>query len=363
MMAMFNFVFWGNTNRQWMFAILYLVGAFFAGHLIVWICRNVLRKIAKRTPPKIDDLIIDAIEKPLAMIVLLIGIKLALRELTLPKSYIDFIGKAYIILIILNISWILSRFASATIEEYITPRVKLSGRRVNTRLIPTMKKTSQTIIWGFGIVIALNNTGYDVRALVAGLGIGGLALALAAKDTVTNFFGGFTIFADKPFRIGDRVRVSGYDGHIVAIGLRSFRLATFDGTEVVIPNSVIIDNVVENVTLSPFYRVVLDLGLTYATTPEQMKTALDILADIAKENPGVDDSQTKASFFGYGDFSLTIRYIYYIDKVKGGYYRTQSEVNMAILERFNASGLDFAFPTQSLYIEGVKGSVGVKKEN
>lgn len=360
---MLNFVFLHNTDRQWLFAIMFLLGAFVAGHLIVWISRNVFRKIAKRTSPKIDDLIIDAIEKPLAMIVLLIGVKLALRQLYLPPNYVAFIGKAYIILIIINISWILSRFASALIDEYVTPRVKLSGKRVNTRLIPTIKKTSQTIIWGFGIVIALNNTGYDVRALIAGLGIGGLALALAAKDTVTNFFGGFTIFADKPFRIGDRVRVSGFDGHVVAIGLRSFRLETYDGTEVVIPNSVIIDSVVENVTLSPHYRIILDLGLTYGTTPEQMKTALDILLDIAKSNPGIDDSQTKASFFGYGDFSLTVRYIYYIDKVRGGYYRTQSEVNMAILERFNAAGLSFAFPTQSLYVENIQGSVGIKKEN
>lgn len=363
MIAILNFVFLNNSDRQWMFALLYLVGAFVASHLIVWISRNIFRKIASRTTPKIDDLIIDAIEKPLAMIVMLIGLKLALRGLTMPTSYSVFISKAYIILIIVNISWISSRFVTALIDEYVTPRVKLSGKRVNTRLIPTMKKTAQTIIWGFGIVIALNNTGYDVRALIAGLGIGGLALALAAKDTVTNFFGGFTIFADKPFRIGDRVCVSGFDGHIVAIGLRSFRLATFDGTEVVIPNSVIIDNVVENITLSPYYRIVLDLGLTYGTTPEQMKTALNILNDIAKENPGVDDSQTKTSFFGYGDFSLTIRYIYYIDKVKGGYYRTQTEVNMAILERFNASGLEFAFPTQSLYVENMKGSVGIKKEN
>lgn len=302
-------------------------------------------------------------EKPLAMIIMLIGIKLALRELTMPASYVVFIGKAYIVLIIINISWILSRFVSALIDEYVTPRVKLSGKRVNTRLIPTMKKTAQTIIWGFGIVIALNNTGYDVRALVAGLGIGGLALALAAKDTVTNFFGGFTIFADKPFRIGDRVRVSGFDGHIVAIGLRSFRLATFDGNEVVIPNSVIIDNVVENVTMSPHYRIILDLGLTYATSPEQMKKALGILIDIAKEIPGVDENLTESSFFGYGDFSLIIRYVYFIDKAKGEYYRTQSEVNMAILERFNAAGLDFAFPTQSLYIENMKGNVGIKKEN
>lgn len=363
MIAILNFVFLHNTDRQWMFALLYLLGAFVAGHLIVWISRNILRNIAKRTTPKIDDLIIDAVEKPLAMIIMLIGIKLALRELTMPASYMVFIGKAYIVLIIINISWILSRFVSALIDEYVTPRVKLSGKRVNTRLIPTMKKTAQTIIWGFGIVIALNNTGYDVRALVAGLGIGGLALALAAKDTVTNFFGGFTIFADKPFRIGDRVRVSGFDGHIVAIGLRSFRLATFDGNEVVIPNSVIIDNVVENVTMSPHYRIILDLGLTYATSPEQMKKALGILIDIAKEIPGVDENLTESSFFGYGDFSLIIRYVYFIDKAKGEYYRTQSEVNMAILERFNAAGLDFAFPTQSLYIENMKGNVGIKKEN
>ncbi len=362
-MGFFDFVFLNNTGHQWLMAFAIIVGAFVAGHALVWVNRHLVRKIVKRTLPKIDDIIVDSVESPLGLIVVLVGIRVALRELTIPLRYLELVNDAYVVLIILNITWILSRFCTALIIEYVAPKVKLSGKRVNSRLIPTLQKTSQTVIWGFGIVVALNNTGYDVKALIAGLGIGGLALALAAKDTVTNFFGGFTIFADKPFRIGDRVRVSGYDGHIVAIGLRSFRLATFDGTEVVIPNSVIIDSVVENVTLSPHYRIILDLGLTYATTPEQMKTALDILLDIAKDNPGVDDSQTKASFFGYGDFSLTIRYIYYIDKVKGGYYRTQSEVNMAILERFNASGLNFAFPTQSLYIENMQGSVSIKKEN
>ena len=353
-------MFMKNSIGQWLTAIAFVVGAFVASHILLWIIRHIIKKIVKRTPPKIDDIIVEAIEKPVAAVLMLIGLKLALQELTLPARVNAFMARAYMMLIILGLTWFLSRFVSQIISEYVKPSVskKLPGKRADKQMIPDVKRSVQTIIWGIGIVIALDNTGYDVKALVAGLGLGGLALALAAKDTVTNIFGGITIFFDKPFRLGDRVRVNGYDGYIVAIGLRSFRLSTLEGTEVVIPSAVIIDNVIENVSREPSRRVVLELGLTYDTTPDQMRRAMEILHDIATQNPNVENNAT-VYFKTFADFSINISFIYFIIKGKD-IFETQNEVNLAILERFNAEGLNFAFPTQSLYVEGVRGSIDVK---
>ena len=360
----FDLIIMQNTPWQWLKAAAFIVGAFVASHIVLWIIRHIVKKIVKRTPPKIDDLIVDAVEKPVAAVVMLIVLKLSFQQLLLPPRFYSFLMRAYVMLMILGLTWFLSRLVSQIISEYVRPSVtdklsdKLPGKRADTQMIPAIKRSVQTIIWVFGVVIALNNSGYDVKALVAGVGIGGLALALAAKDTVTNIFGGITIFFDKPFRIGDRVRVSGYDGYIVAIGLRSFRLSTLEGTEVVIPSAVIIDNVVENVSREPSRRVILELGLTYDTTPDQMKRAIEILREIADQNPNVENNAT-AYFNTFADFSINISFIYFIIKGKD-IFETQSEVNLAILERFNAEGLNFAFPTQSLYVENMRGSIDVK---
>ena len=360
MQNFFDIMFLRNSIGQWLTAIAFVVGAFVASHILLWIIRHIIKKIVKRTPPKIDDIIVEAIEKPVAAVLMLIGLKLAMQELTLPARVNSFMERAYIMLIILGLTWFLSRFVSQIISEYVKPSVskKLPGKRADKQMIPAVKRSVQTIIWGIGIVIALDNTGYDVKALVAGLGLGGLALALAAKDTVTNIFGGITIFFDKPFRIGDRVRVSGYDGYIIAVGLRSFRLSTIEGTEVVIPSAVIIDNVVENVSREPSRRVMIELGLTYDTTPDQMRRAMEILQEIANQNPNVEKNVT-TYFQTFADFSMNICFIYFILKGKD-VFETQNEVNLEILTRFNAEGLNFAYPTQSLFVEGVRGNINVK---
>jgi MscS family membrane protein len=360
MHEIFDQMFMNNSIGQWLVAVAIVVGAFAVSHLLLWIIKHIVKKIVKSTPPKIDDIVVEAIEKPLAAVVMLIGLKLAFQELTLPERVNTFLMRACVILLILGLTWFLSRFVSQIISEYVRPSVtdKLPGKRADKQMIPAIKRTVQTIIWGLGIVIALNNSGYDVKALVAGLGLGGLALALAAKDTVTNFFGGLTIFFDKPFRLGDRVRVSGYDGYIVAIGLRSFRLSTLEGTEVVIPSAVIIDNVIENVSREPSRRVVVELGLTYDTTPDQMRRAMEILHEIIAQNPNVENKPT-IYFKTFADFSININLIYFIIKGKE-VFETQNDVNLAILERFNAEGLNFAFPTQSLYVENMRGNIDVK---
>jgi len=186
-----------------------------------------------------------------------------------------------------------------------------------------------------------------VGALIAGLGIGGLALAMAAKDTVSNVSGGVTVFTDQPFRINDRIKVAGYDGTVLEIGVRSTKLQTLEGRMVTIPNAKFADAPVENVSREPSRKVVLNLGLTYDTQPEKMQQAMDLLKTICDENGNTEEIVT-ISFNGFGDFAMNIMFIYYISK-GADIANTQTEINMNILRRFNNNGLEFAFPTQTLY--------------
>jgi MscS family membrane protein len=183
--------------------------------------------------------------------------------------------------------------------------------------------------------------------MIAGLGIGGLALALAAQDSVKNIFAGIMIFLDKPFRLNDRIQINGHDGSVEEVGLRSTRIRTLEGRIVTIPNCTFTDNSVINVTSQPALKVKLNLGLTYDTDEKDMQKAINLLEEIVKDEPQIKDDFV-AGFNGFGDFSLNILFIYYV-KPEGHWLDTQTLVNKEILRRFNKEGLEFAFPTQTIY--------------
>jgi len=186
-----------------------------------------------------------------------------------------------------------------------------------------------------------------VAALLAGLGIGGLALALAAKNTVANIFGGIMVFTDKPFKINDRVKIGGFDGTIIEIGIRSTRLKTLEGRIVTIPNSKFTDGMVENVTLEPWRKVVLNIGLVYDTPATKMEKAMELLKEIASASAGIEEEPV-VGFNKFGDSALGILFIYYIKK-GAAILTTQSEINLAIMQQFEEHGLEMAYPTQTVY--------------
>jgi MscS family membrane protein len=217
--------------------------------------------------------------------------------------------------------------------------------------LPIIRKGLKLSIWIIAIIVALDNAGYDVKAVLASLGIGGLALALAAKDTLANLFGSFTIFVDKPFIVGDRIKVKGYDGFVREVGIRSTRLQTLDGRMVTIPNQFVADESIVNVSSEPSRKITMDLGLTYDTTPDAMEKAMAILQEIAQNNENVEPNVVTA-FTEFKDASLNIRFIYYIKK-GASVFGTQNAINLQILRRFNEEGLEFAYPTQTIYTKAL----------
>lgn len=347
---MMDKIFLGNTLESWGVSLLIILGAFLLTKIISFINRRFLQKMTRKTKTKVDDLFLKMLEAPVLFGVMLFAIWMAIDRLDFQPEIIKAISKTYRILIVLNITWFISRFANALIQEYLEPAAEKNQTKfITSSVLPLVRRAILALIWALGIVMALNNVGVDVGTLIAGLGIGGLAFALAAQDTIKNIFGGITIFTDNPFRIGDRVKVDGFDGFVEDIGVRSTRIRTLEKRLVAIPNYKIVEASVENISEEPKRRVLMKIGLVYDTTPAKMEEAIQILRDIPNKVEHIDPDEMITTFSDFGDFALIVTFIYYV-LPEGDVMNTPSQVNFEILRQFNAAGLSFAFPTQTIHI-------------
>lgn len=345
---MLEYELWGNTLESWGISILIIVGAVVVVKLISLFSRKVLKPFITRTPNHLDNVIYYSLESPIKFAVMLLGIWIAIHRLVYPDNFVKTIDNAYRILIVLDITWVFARLIGGLLEIYL--RKESTGQ--THKMMPIIKRTALVLVWIIGIVMALSNIGVNISALLGTLGIGGIAFALAAQDTVKNIFGAFTIFTDKPFNIGDTIRVDSFEGTVIDVGARSTKIMDYDKRIITFPNYKITDANIINISSEPRRRVVLNLGLTYDTTPEKMKEALGILKAIPErvENVSSNPSDTTAVFTNYADSALVIMYIYFIEK-QGDILGVTSNMNMEILSSFNKAGLEFAFPTQTVYIQ------------
>ena len=339
--------FYGNTIQNWLIALAILVSSFILVKMLYWVFSNVFKKITSKTKTNLDDVLLSKLEKPLTYLVLVGGYWIAIHYLKFSDGISEVLENAAYFALVIDITAIFSRVFDALISEIVLPLSEKSESSFDNQLIPVVQKGVRSIIWVLGVIIGLDNIGFDITAMIAGLGIGGLALALAAQDSVKNIFAGIMIFLDKPFRLNDRIQINGHDGSVEEVGLRSTRIRTLEGRIVTIPNCTFTDNSVINVTSQPALKVKLNLGLTYDTNEEDMQKAINILEEIVMKEPQIKDDFA-AGFNGFGDFSLNILFIYYV-KPEGHWLDTQTLVNKEVLRRFNKEGLEFAFPTQTVY--------------
>jgi MscS family membrane protein len=349
MKAFLENTYYHNTLQQWGIGFLIVLGSILLARIVYWFIKRYVKTHTAKTESKLDDLLVDLIEEPIFVFIILIGTGIATHRLTFPDWLDTWLNNVLYVAITLTLTWLIVRIIDSIISEYVVPLTQKSENDLDDQIVPIARKGIRSILWILGILLALNNAGYDVAALLAGLGLGGLALAMAAKDTVANVFGGLTIFIDKPFKLHDRIKISGNDGNVEEIGVRSTRIRTLEGRLLIVPNHHFTDNVVENVSSEPSRKVILNLGLTYDTTPDALRKAISILSDIQSNDPGLIEKHW-LSFNSFGDFALGITFIYYI-KPGSDIGEVQTRVNLDVLSQFNNAGLAFAFPTQTIITE------------
>jgi MscS family membrane protein len=346
-MTYLNQEIFGNPIEKWLIALGILLGSFVLVKVIYWMFSNIFQKITSKTKNKLDDKLLRTLQKPITFLIIALAYLYAVKFLHFSSNTESILLNIAYLFIAVVLTSIISRIIDAVISEVVLPFSEKSETSFDNHLIPVIQKAVRAIVWSLGIVIGLDNIGFDITAMIAGLGIGGLALALAAQDSVKNIFAGIMIFLDKPFKIKDRIKIDGHDGVVEEVGLRSTRIRTLEGRIVTIPNCTFTDNSVINVTSQPALKVRINLGLTYDTTEEDMQKAIDILKDIVKNQDAITDDYA-AGFNGFGDFSLNILFMYYV-RPESHWLNTQTLVNKEVLKRFNEQGLEFAFPTQTIF--------------
>lgn len=342
---MLEYVILGNTVQTWIISILFVIGAVVVVKLVTLLGRKVIEPFVSRTANRVDDIVYYSVEPPLKFAIMLLGIWIALHKLAYPDDWVKIVDNSFSILIVLDITWVIARLLTALLQNY------WGSKGHAQKMMPVVRRTILVIVWIIGIVMALSNVGVDINALWGTLGIGGVAIALAAQDTVKNILGAITIFTDKPFGIGDTINVNGIEGTVVDIGMRSTRIRGYDQRITTIPNYKITDANIVDISSEPMRRVMVKLGLTYDTGAEKMAEALKILKSLPAKVKDVSKSPSNviAVFSEYSDSALVLNFYYYIEK-QGDILNVQSEMNMAILSAFDRAGLDFAFPTQTVYV-------------
>jgi MscS family membrane protein len=232
-------------------------------------------------------------------------------------------------------------------------RARQSGMQ---QFMPLVRQTLRIFVIIIGVITILSALDIDVGGFIAGLGIGGIAVALAAKDSLGNFFGSVGIIADRPFQVGDWVMIgSKWEGFVEEIGFRSTKIRTWPRTLLTIPNQALANEVIDNLSKMPKRRVKTTIGITYETPLEKIEPFVEAVQKILQEDPGVHKEFILVRFHQFGDSSLDILMIYFTIGIRGhDYYGTQQRVNLKIMHKMNEMGISMAYPTQSLHIESFK---------
>ena len=348
----------GNTVTRYVIAVLLLVMAFLLRRVVTIVIFGFFRKMAARTKTTLDDKLFPALEDPVAALIVITGIMSALKVLKLSPSGDEALSYAITVSFSLGFFWLFLR-AFDTLLDHLQSAAKEKQLGI-AAFMPWIKKTLIAIFVVFGGLMIAQTLGADVKAFLAGLGIGGLAFALAAQDTIANVFGSIVVAIDQPFKIGEFVQIGSLKGTVEDIGLRSTKLRTPERSLIIIPNKSVASDPVTNYTRMPQRRVDLSIGLTYDTSPEAMEAILVDFREILKNDSDVHQEFFLANFSGYGAFSLDITIIYFAnDPNFAKALELRERINLKIMRAVNARGLSFAFPTQTLHVATLPSGQGV----
>jgi MscS family membrane protein len=347
------------TLRQYVLAFLAILMALVLRRLIFSTLLRTIRRWTRRTASALDDKLIDAVEKPIEFALLIAGLYAACVILRLPREPVDIRTFAFAVLrvlVIIDITWLLLRITDA-FSDYLSTLAQKTESRLDDQLIPLLRKAAKIFIAILATVFIIQNLGYSVASLLAGLGIGGLAIALAAQETLSNFFGSITILTDRPFTVGDWIETEGQEGVVEEIGFRSTRLRTFAKSQISIPNSVLAKSAVNNWSRMPIRRVKMVVGVTYQSTAEQMDQAVEGIRKLLREHPEVYQQFFLVYFTDFSASSLDILVYYFSNTtVWAEYLAVRQDVNIRIMRLIESLGMEIAYPTRTLFLKSDTGA-------
>jgi len=322
----------------------------FVGWVVFFAFEKYFARWAKKTKTKLDDEILQNIKAPVYFFVILIGVYYSLESLTFLDPYSGILAIVFTVAEILLITLIITRVVSVFIGWYAEKSVRRGIKR-SDHILFILKKLIQIFVYVFAFLSVLAAFDIDLSGVVVGLGVGGIAIALALQTILSDAFSAFSIYFDKPFEIGDFIIIGDHAGTVKKIGIKSTRLQLLQGEELILSNKELTTASVRNFKKMKKRRVVFTLGVTCDTSLKKLKKIPGIISGIIK---GMELAELdRVHFTEFGDFSFNFLVVYYMktdDYVK--YMDTQQEINFAILEAFEKEGIEMPFPTQTILLKG-----------
>lgn len=338
----------GNPVWQYLSFLVYVVLAFYVAKLLDWVIQKQLKRWAAKTETQLDDLLLELLRGPIKVIAFVVFLHIGLRLFDWPEWTSRFISNGLKIVVACSLTYIAVKFVDLLTGLW-QQRAAAQEGVVDHQLFPIIRKTLKIFVLVVAVLVTSQNLGMNVTGLLASLSIGGLAIGLAAQDTLSNLFGAVAIFADKPFRVGDRIQLDTVDGTVEAIGLRSTRVRNLDGHLVTIPNRTMANANIVNVSKRAKIKTVMNIGLTYDTPAERVERAVQILDEIIRPHPKTAD--LLICFNKFESSSLNIQVVHWWKSTDFNEYALGfQQLNLELKRRFDAEGISFAFPTQTVYL-------------
>jgi MscS family membrane protein len=347
----FNVTSSGNTAIHYAISAVFIVGAILLRRFLTTIFFNQLKKLAAKTETTLDDKLLPALESPVATFVMVTGIFAALKVLKLSETADHSIAAGSTVAFSMVIFWGLLRAFDAIIDHAAEiAKVKQMGIAA---FMPWIKKSLIAVFVVVGTLMIVQSLGYNVSTILQGLGIGGLAFALAAQDTIANLFGSIVVAIDQPFKIGETVKIGTHTGTVEDIGLRSTKIRLIDKSLVVMPNKLVSSEAIVNLSRSTQRRVEQVVGLTYDTTPDQLAVIVEDFRGILLADAEVDPTSVMVFFRDLSASSLDVWVVYASREadLKEGFALKQ-RMNLAIMRAVAARRLSFAYPTSVMHLDG-----------
>ncbi|MBN2366163.1 MAG: mechanosensitive ion channel family protein [Calditrichaeota bacterium] len=343
---MFDIVFYNNTLQQWAIGIGAAVVTFILLRIIKGLLHRRISKMAQKSNTDIDDLVAELIRKIHFLLLLMISLFVGTYFLTLSDKILDIFQVLIILALLLQggiwgttvIQWWVNRYKKERMTEDAASVTTFSALGLVLKIV----------VWSIVLLLALDNLGINITALVAGLGVGGIAVALAVQNILGDLFASLSIVLDKPFVIGDFIIIDNYLGSVEHIGLKTTRIRSLGGEQLIFSNSDLLNSRIRNYKRMFERRVVFALGVIYQTPAEKLKKIPGIIRQIieSQENVRFD----RAHFKDYGDFSLNFEIVYWVKSPDYNVYMDiQQAINLEIFRQFKENEIEFAYPTQLIY--------------
>ncbi|MEO6546368.1 MAG: mechanosensitive ion channel family protein [Ferruginibacter sp.] len=342
-----NIFFWGNTLLDYGFVAVGILLTWLVIKLIKRRLLVLLKKLTARSTTKLDDMLVEVAEMFLIPYLYLLINYNIIKLLQMSPTVEKLLTAAFMCITTFYAVRLTNYFIQRSVIGYLERKNELPER---IKQVSGMLVIVKVIVWGMGGIMLADNLGYDVTTIIAGMGVGGIAIALAAQNILGDLFSYFVIFFDKPFEIGDFIVMDSNSGIVEKIGIKSSHVRSLDGQQLVMPNAEMVKSVIHNYKRLKRRRIVFSVGVVYSTSSIMLRSIPHIAEDIIRIQPAV--SFDRAHFKSFGDFSINFEIVYYVESADYLLYmNTHQNICLNIFEKFEEEGIEFAFPTQTLFIQ------------